>query len=232
MHTLYISKMQILIYDHQHYLCMSEFQKAMTMSDVDFKRKLELYSYNCKPLELIESSGGQCVSCKSAVLFIKWFLDNSYRLHPEINALKHSLAKFTKKIPKRKLSRSMRTELAYRQQYKCRMCQILLPPDFEVDHIKALEDGGEDIASNLQCLCVPCHKKKTRLNRLRKSSLFSNEAEAEHKAYTRPFVEADKSAEPPAESAEPPAESTEPPDKSTEPPEKIFSKYFSQYREN
>ena len=219
MHTLYTSKMHILIYDHQHYLCMSELQTAMAMADVIFQRQLELYSYQCKPLELFESSSGQCVSCKSAVLFLKWFLDHSYQAHPEINALKHDLAKFTKKIPKRKLSRSLRIELAYRQQYKCRMCPILLPPDFEVDHIQALEDGGEDVACNLQCLCVPCHNKKTRLNRLRKIALFSEEAEAQHKAYTRPFDEPDT----------PSDEPDTPPD---EPPEKLFSKYFSQYREN
>lgn len=212
MHTLYISKMQLLIYDHQHYLCMSELQTAMSMTDTIFKHKLELYSHQCKPLEFIESSSGQCITCKSAVLFLNWFLDHSYRTHPDINSLKHNLAKFTKKIPKRKLSRSMRIELAYRQQYKCRMCQILLPPDFEVDHIQALEDGGKDVACNLQCLCVLCHKKKTRLNRLRKTALFSEEAEAQHKAFARPFDEPDR-----------------PPD---EPSEKLFSKYFSQYREN
>jgi 5-methylcytosine-specific restriction protein A len=200
--------MQILIYDHQHYIPVTELQMAMSMTDTIFKRKLELYSYQCKPLAFIESSSGQCIPCKSAVMFLKWFLDNSYQTHPEINSLKHDLAKFAKKIPKRKLSRSMRIELAYRQQYKCRMCQILLPPDFEVDHIQALEDGGKDIASNLQCLCVPCHKKKTRLNRLRKTALFSEEAEVQHEAYTRPFYESDKSGE------------------------KVFSKYFSQYREN
>lgn len=212
MHTLYTPKMQLLIYNHQHYILMSELQTSMSMSDIDFKRQLELYSNECRPLELVESDKGPCVSCKSSVYFIKWFLDHSYRVHPEINSLKHELAKFTKKIPKRKLSRSMRIELAYRQEYKCRMCSVLLPPDFEVDHIQALEDGGEDIASNLQCLCVPCHKRKTRLNRLRKTPLFSEEAEAQHEVYTKPFVEPDN------------------PDE--KPPEKVFSKYFCQYQEN
>lgn len=205
MHTLHRPKMQLLIYNHQHYIPMSELQESMSMSDVEFKRQLELYSYECKPLEFAESSNIQCVSCKSAVYFIKWFLDHSYCVHPKINSLKHDLAKFTKKIPKRKLSRSMRIELAYRQEYKCRMCSILLPPDFEVDHILALEDGGEDIASNLQCLCVPCHKTKTRLNRLRKTQQFRKEAELEHQAYSRPLDEPKK------------------------PPEKVFSKYFCQH---
>lgn len=213
MHTLQIVKMQILIYERQHYIPMSELQHAMSMSDVVFQRKLDSYNFQCKGLEIIQYNNGPCISCKTAVFFIRWFLDNSYQLHPEINSLKHELSKYTKKIPKRKLSRSMRIEIAYRQQYKCRMCDILLPPDFEVDHIQALEDGGQDIASNLQCLCVPCHTKKTRLNRLRKTKIFSKEAEAEHEAYARPLSDDDDS---------------EP----QKPPEKIFSKYFSQYQEN
>lgn len=213
MQTLYTSKMLILLYDHEHYLSMSQLQTAMVMSDVLFQQQLELYSYQCKSLKFINSDNEQCISCKSAVMFLKWFLDQSYRTHPEINSLKHELAKWAKKIPKRKLSRSLRIELAYRQQYKCRMCVILLPPDFEVDHIQALEDGGEDIASNLQCLCVPCHKTKSRLNRLRKTVLFSEEAEVQHEAYAKPFDESDR-------------RSDEKPD------EKLFSKYFSQYQKN
>lgn len=31
----------------------------------------------------------------------------------------------------------------------------------EVDHIKALEDGGTDDPDNLQAICTDCHKAKT-----------------------------------------------------------------------
>ena len=193
---------------------MSDLQSAMSMPDVEFQRQLDLYSHGRKRLDTVHSNGLSCISCKSAVFFIRWFLDNSYRTHPEINALKHDLTKFIKKIPKRKLSRSMRIELAYRQEYKCRTCAILLPPDFEVDHIRALEDGGEDVASNLQCLCVPCHKTKTRLNRLRKTRQFAEEAEVQHEEYTKLFA---------SEPVEPPVSEA-----AGLPPEQIFSKYFSQ----
>ena len=32
----------------------------------------------------------------------------------------------------------------------------------EVDHIVKLRDGGDDSASNLQLLCIPCHRRKDR----------------------------------------------------------------------
>ena len=33
--------------------------------------------------------------------------------------------------------------------------------EFEVDHIKRIEDGGTNIPTNLQTLCKECHKQKT-----------------------------------------------------------------------
>lgn len=35
----------------------------------------------------------------------------------------------------------------------------------EVDHIIALEFGGTDDDENLQSLCIPCHERKTALDR-------------------------------------------------------------------
>tara|TARA_B110000090_G_scaffold134221_2_gene147782 strand:+ start:2294 stop:3067 length:774 start_codon:yes stop_codon:yes gene_type:complete len=72
----------------------------------------------------------------------------------------------------RRLSRAVRYELAYCQQYRCATCEVLLPPNFEVDHIVELCDGGLDVAENLQCLCANCHSKKTRLARLARDQMF------------------------------------------------------------
>ena len=81
----------------------------------------------------------------------------------------------------------MRVEIAYRQNYACRRCKLFpIPPNFEVDHIIELQDGGQDIASNLQALCPQCHREKTRLNRLRKSSIFRDEVTADYEKYIQP----------------------------------------------
>lgn len=63
----------------------------------------------------------------------------------------------------------------------CARCTLVirgsLKPAF--DHVKALVNGGENRESNLQLLCVPCHKLKTTadvgeksyINRVRAQSL-------------------------------------------------------------
>ena len=102
---------------------------------------------------------------------------------PEVSDFRHALKPYIKKIPKRKLSRSMRVELAYRQEYKCNVCKVVLPPNFEVDHIQRLDEGGQDVLENLQCLCPPCHSEKTRLERLRRTELFGAEARRQHQRY-------------------------------------------------
>lgn len=178
--------MELIQHDHQHYIRKSDFLEHAQLDESTFRRKLERYTFDCKPLVCVELHGEPYLACKTAVEFLTWYLDHSYGWKPSVNDFKHALSKYSKKIPKRVLSRSMRIELAYRQKYKCAHCKILLAPDFEVDHITALEDGGQDIASNLQCLCVACHSTKTRLNRLRKHNLFAAEAEQEHAKYTRP----------------------------------------------
>ena len=63
----------------------------------------------------------------------------------------------------RKVSRKFRWEIAYRQKYKCQVCQELLHPKaMDIDHILALSKGGEDRIENLQALCTNCHAKKSR----------------------------------------------------------------------
>lgn len=210
--------MELIQHERQHYVRMSQFLSECKFSEKQFERQSDLYRLNkSKPIETIQDiDGNKYILCKSACYFLDWHMEHSYKLHPELNQFKHELSKFTKMIPKRVLSRSIRVELAYRQKYRCNKCDILLPPDFEIDHIVALEDGGQDIAANLQCLCNPCHKEKTRLNRLRKHALFKDEAEAMHRAFQNPVFETSDD-----------VMTVEASDSEDETTQLIFSKYFS-----
>lgn len=65
-------------------------------------------------------------------------------------------------IHKRKAtSASIRLQIAWRQDWKCNECADTLHWTFEVDHIVALFDGGSNDYTNLQALCVKCHKTKS-----------------------------------------------------------------------
>lgn len=46
----------------------------------------------------------------------------------------------------------------------CAACGELTryPDGFHLDHIVALGNGGQDTAENSQCLCIACHRAKTR----------------------------------------------------------------------
>tara|TARA_B100000674_G_scaffold311502_1_gene258946 strand:- start:7240 stop:7776 length:537 start_codon:yes stop_codon:yes gene_type:complete len=96
--------------------------------------------------------------------FAKWFnktYDNTLPLIP--------------KRDKRAYSTTHRIEVAYRTKYKCNMCDCLLPPTFEIDHIVEIRDGGKDEFNNLQALCNNCHAKKTRANTLKRNEVFKKE---------------------------------------------------------
>lgn len=62
---------------------------------------------------------------------------------------------------KRRFNQSHRIHVMYSQNYRCMKCHEILTPTCELDHVVALEDGGEDSISNLQALCVSCHSAKT-----------------------------------------------------------------------
>ena len=178
-------------YDFQYYIRMSEVAKILKTDLERFKKQVSRYEWNKHRLECQTIDTESFISCKSAVKFLTWYLDKSYRSLPSVNAFKHDLVKFAKKIPKRALSRSMRVEIAYRQNYTCRRCKLFpIPPNFEVDHIVELQDGGRDVASNLQALCSQCRREKTRLNRLRKSSIFRDEVTADYEKYIQPAATA------------------------------------------
>ena len=74
-----------------------------------------------KKLNFADINGQRFISCKSTVQFLDWYLQGM-RLNPNLTNFKHAMSKYSKKIPKRTLSRSLRIEIAYRQSYKCNKC--------------------------------------------------------------------------------------------------------------
>ena len=49
-----------------------------------------------------------------------------------------------------------------RQGWKCEACGEMLPAMYHLDHVVALWKGGSnDIETNAQALCVPCHTTKS-----------------------------------------------------------------------
>lgn len=67
---------------------------------------------------------------------------------------------------KRNVTGLMKKKVAADQQWKCGHCKATLDATFEVDHIKALFNGGSNDISNLVALCPNCHRKKTVAERL------------------------------------------------------------------
>ena len=67
---------------------------------------------------------------------------------------------------KRNVTGLMKKKVAADQQWKCGHCKTTLDATFEVDHIKALFNGGTNDQSNLVALCPNCHRKKTVAERL------------------------------------------------------------------
>lgn len=175
--------MELYQIDHQNHISVDDLRRQMDITEQAFELQKEQFDFKYKKIEIGTLSNMEIMSCKSACQFLSWYLE----LHPS-NTLRtfwQNLRSYTKKIPKRVLSRSLRIEIAFRQQYKCNKCLAFpIPPNFEVDHIIELQDGGQDIASNLQALCPACHAEKTRLNRLCKNEIFKKEMQPEYEKFT------------------------------------------------
>ena len=134
---------------------------------------LQRYMINCKQtIEFVQKKRTTWIPVKMLEKYIAWVIDTTFNNEDKIYGLRLELSNM-KIQPKRKISKSNRIEIAFRQQYKCNLCDLFpIPPTFEVDHIIELQDGGLDHIDNLQVLCVACHAKKTRNNMLSKQPLF------------------------------------------------------------
>ncbi|MFU8927546.1 HNH endonuclease [Acinetobacter puyangensis] len=56
--------------------------------------------------------------------------------------------------------RRLKDKIHLRDNYTCLECGVVTRA-LELDHIVNIAQGGTDDESNLQSLCVECHKKKT-----------------------------------------------------------------------
>jgi 5-methylcytosine-specific restriction protein A len=60
----------------------------------------------------------------------------------------------------------MRHNILRRDNYVCQVCEEPYPEyKLEVDHIIPLSQGGYDVESNCQLLCISCHQQKTNSER-------------------------------------------------------------------
>ena len=179
--------MELYQINYEHHIELENIRSQMSMTEQAFGLLVERFEYECKPLNIIQRGDMSVIPCKLAYQFMCWYMENTYQRSNSLTNFCRDLKPYIKKIPKRTLSRSLRIEIAYRQEYKCNACGLFpIPPNFEVDHIIELQDGGVDISSNLQALCPGCHAEKTRLNRLRKNKKFQQENQARYDTFVKP----------------------------------------------
>lgn len=50
------------------------------------------------------------------------------------------------------------------QDFRCALCGREIGERFECDHVVPQSRGGGSSTAELQALCIPCHKLKTRLD--------------------------------------------------------------------
>jgi hypothetical protein len=68
----------------------------------------------------------------------------------------------TKNVPKKtNITEYTKRTIAFSQKWKCNLCNSLLDPSFDIDHIIPHQYGGKDDKSNFHALCVRCHRYKT-----------------------------------------------------------------------
>jgi hypothetical protein len=77
------------------------------------------------------------------------------------NYIQQSMPHNTPTSKLRKVSDQLKKIVASQQRWNCKKCKNILDATYEVDHIIALEDGGNNDIQNLQALCRNCHGKKT-----------------------------------------------------------------------
>lgn len=83
--------------------------------------------------------------------------------------------------PRKAFTRGEQYEAMRRQKGACALCpkDISYMTPFHLDHVLPLELGGQTCLSNLQLLCLDCHKAKTRedIKRIRKAARLRRDSD-------------------------------------------------------
>jgi hypothetical protein len=108
----------------QHYIDVEDVRSEMGMNDSAFELLIDQFEYGYKSLGMQTCNGLKSMPCKMACQFMQWYMENSFTSSNSLMQFCRDLKPYCKKIPKRQLSRSMRIEIAYRQEYKCRVCGL------------------------------------------------------------------------------------------------------------
>ena len=61
------------------------------------------------------------------------------------------------KPKKASIPKSIQTRVLVEQGYRCRECDLQLPPRYYFCHIKPIEEGGTNTIDNVIALCPNCH---------------------------------------------------------------------------
>lgn len=92
-------------------------------------------------------------------------------------------------MAKRSFTSSQLRIVAARQKWLCSGCNTLLPAAYEVDHTRALADGGADTLDNATAMCSNCHARKTLAERVSRDATRAAAAYAkDHEARTDIFL--------------------------------------------
>ena len=83
-----------------------------------------------------------------------------------INLIQPQIEKYRMVV--RKLTGPEKKRIAAVNEWKCYMCDTLLPSTYEIDHVIPLFEGGEDTAFNCKPACPGCHRKKSEEETIRR----------------------------------------------------------------
>ena len=83
------------------------------------------------------------------------------KMKNKIAALERNANHVKSREKRKKINKDVRLQVVNKQENACGMCNLVLTPYFEIDHIIGLQFGGTDDESNLMALCRECHAKKS-----------------------------------------------------------------------